>query len=179
MREPVGGRKETVSWRITPFKGPPPPRFVLFSLFWKVRPKLPALWLDTGGARRTLGPWFNLDPGLAGWWTIASSDWLSPYPESLIFLGGLSNSGVWIAHAWVASVALGYVPGSTAALGLLARSRQETDGSGHTREHPGSRNSVTASPRVQKSVPGVLFVPQVYFAITRASKYNMSRCLLK
>lgn len=72
-------------------------------------------------------------------------------------------------------MALGYVPGSTAALRDLDRSRQETDASGHTREHPGSRNSVTASPRVL----GVLFVPQVYFAITQAFKYNMSRCLLK
>lgn len=94
--------------------------------------------------------------------------------------GGLSNSGIGLRMlGWVASVALSYVLGSTAALRHLARSRQETDGSGHTREHPGSRNSVTASPRVQKSVLGVLFVPQVYFAITQAFKYIMSRCLLK
>lgn len=94
--------------------------------------------------------------------------------------GGLSNSGVRIAHAWVGGLCGPRLrAGVHSCLKASSSSRQETDSSGHTREYPGSRNSVTASPRVQKSVLGVVFVSQVYFAITQAFKYNMSRCLLK
>lgn len=40
MREPVGGRKETVSWRITPFKGPPPPPICFVFAVLKSPPKV-------------------------------------------------------------------------------------------------------------------------------------------